>query len=82
MRRLDVVTVKGSEVPTGIYTYDALQDQVFLEDKQGRHQVTRYCSLLIAVGMATGDVDSIVAPAYITYCYTYKRTFFSLFLYI
>ena len=32
MRRLDVVTVKGSEVPIGIYTYDALQDQVFKDD--------------------------------------------------
>jgi class 3 adenylate cyclase len=29
MRRLDVVTVKGSEVPIGIYTYDTHQDQVF-----------------------------------------------------
>lgn len=29
MRRLDVVTVKGSENPIGIYTYDACQDQVF-----------------------------------------------------
>jgi class 3 adenylate cyclase len=28
-RRLDVVTVKGSEVPIGIYTYDCLQDQIF-----------------------------------------------------
>lgn len=28
-RRLDVVTVKGSEVPIGIYTYDCLQDQLF-----------------------------------------------------
>ncbi len=34
MRRLDVVTVKGSEVPIGIYTYDALQDQVFQENKK------------------------------------------------
>ena len=33
MRRLDVVTVKGSEVPIGIYTYDALQDQYFREDR-------------------------------------------------
>jgi len=39
MRRVDVVTVKGSEVPTGIYTYDALQDQVFVEDKQHCKQV-------------------------------------------
>lgn len=29
MRRLDVVTVKGSEVPIGIYTYDTNQDQIF-----------------------------------------------------
>ena len=28
-RRLDVITVKGSEVPIGIYTYDALQDRRF-----------------------------------------------------
>eukprot|EP01036_Dinobryon_divergens_P029541 gene29541-38656_t len=31
-RRLDVVTVKGSEVPIGIYTYDALQEQEFKMD--------------------------------------------------
>ena len=29
VRRCDVVTVKGSEVPIGIYTYDALQNQQF-----------------------------------------------------
>jgi class 3 adenylate cyclase len=28
-RKCDVVTVKGSEVPIGIYTYDALQEQMF-----------------------------------------------------
>lgn len=28
-RKLDVVTVKGSEVPIGIYTYDCFQDQPF-----------------------------------------------------
>jgi len=38
MRRLDVVTVKGSEVPTGIYTYDALQEQEFREDTKGKGQ--------------------------------------------
>jgi class 3 adenylate cyclase len=32
-RRLDVVTVKGSEFPIGIYTYDALQDQPFYSKK-------------------------------------------------
>jgi class 3 adenylate cyclase len=36
MRKLDVVTVKGSEVPIGIYTYDALQDQDFKDDKKNR----------------------------------------------
>eukprot|EP00595_Chromulina_sp_UTEXLB2642_P002229 CAMPEP_0196763136 /NCGR_PEP_ID=MMETSP1095-20130614/3501_1 /TAXON_ID=96789 ORGANISM="Chromulina nebulosa, Strain UTEXLB2642" /NCGR_SAMPLE_ID=MMETSP1095 /ASSEMBLY_ACC=CAM_ASM_000446 /LENGTH=259 /DNA_ID=CAMNT_0042115707 /DNA_START=1796 /DNA_END=2576 /DNA_ORIENTATION=+ len=35
-RKLDVVTVKGSEVPIGIYTYDSLQDQDFLEDRKKR----------------------------------------------
>ena len=28
-RRLDIVTVKGSEVPINIFTYDCLQDQTF-----------------------------------------------------
>jgi class 3 adenylate cyclase len=28
-RRLDVITVKGSEVPIGIYTYDVQQNQLF-----------------------------------------------------
>lgn len=35
-RRLDVVTVKGSEMPIGIYTYDALQDQEFAREERGR----------------------------------------------
>lgn len=29
LRRLDIVTVKGSEVPISIFTYDCLQDQTF-----------------------------------------------------
>lgn len=29
-RKVDVVTVKGSEVPIGVYTYDCFQDQVRL----------------------------------------------------
>jgi hypothetical protein len=40
MRRLDVVTVKGSEVPIGIFTYDALQDQKFREDKKRQRPST------------------------------------------
>lgn len=30
-RKLDVVTVKGSEFPIGIYTYDCLQNQTFVD---------------------------------------------------
>ncbi|CAE7537306.1 cya [Symbiodinium microadriaticum] len=36
-RRLDVITVKGSEVPIGIYTYDALQDRRF-KTKRGKKE--------------------------------------------
>merc|ERR1711871_810895 len=32
-RRLDVVTVKGSEQPIGVFTYDARQEQKFREKK-------------------------------------------------
>lgn len=45
MRRLDVVTVKGSEVPIGIYTYDALQDQVLLLMLLLGLRLPRYCSI-------------------------------------
>lgn len=33
-RRLDVITVKGSEVPIGIYTYDCQQDQYFAPKRE------------------------------------------------
>ena len=45
-RRLDICTVKGSEVPINIYTYDCLQDQIFkrnlnvaveVDQKRSRH---------------------------------------------
>lgn len=36
-RRVDIVTVKGSEFPIGIYTYDALQEQTFKEDYSATH---------------------------------------------
>lgn len=54
-RRLDVVTVKGSEVPIGIYTYDAFQDQEFREDKRKRRPSTD--------GKAKGDRNSFSTPA-------------------
>lgn len=55
-RRLDVVTVKGSEVPIGIYTYDAFQEQDFKEDvvKKGNKQ-----RRLSERNMST---DNMVAP--------------------
>lgn len=37
-RRLDVITVKGSAHPTGIYTYDVRQDIPFKETKRRRKQ--------------------------------------------
>jgi class 3 adenylate cyclase len=40
MRRLDVVTVKGSEVPIGIYTYDAFQEQEFKDNKKTKRGST------------------------------------------
>mmetsp|Transcript_24385 Transcript_24385/g.35798 ORF Transcript_24385/g.35798 Transcript_24385/m.35798 type:complete len:840 (+) Transcript_24385:136-2655(+) len=36
-RRLDVITVKGSEVPIGIYTYDCRQDQHFRSKRSARN---------------------------------------------
>jgi hypothetical protein len=30
-RKLDVITVKGSEIPTAVYTYDCFQDQIFTD---------------------------------------------------
>jgi hypothetical protein len=39
-RKLDVVTVKGSEVPIGIYTYDCVQDQHFESDEKRKHRST------------------------------------------
>jgi hypothetical protein len=47
MRRLDVVTVKGSEVPIGIYTYDALQDQTFKEDAK-RQRPSQQTNVVLA----------------------------------
>jgi len=39
-RKVDVITVKGSEVPIGIYTYDALQEQDFKDDSKRRNQAS------------------------------------------
>ncbi|CAM9613903.1 unnamed protein product [Ectocarpus fasciculatus] len=37
-RKLDIVTVKGSEVPIGVYTYDCLQDQKFPRNRGAKSQ--------------------------------------------
>lgn len=41
-RKLDVVTVKGSEQPIGLYTYDVWQDQFFVrrEEKNAENRLT------------------------------------------
>ena len=57
MRRLDVITVKGSEVPIGIYTYDALQDQTFLEDKQRRKNGSKNEGSVTLMGLSTPSND-------------------------
>ena len=33
-RKVDIVTVKGSEVPIGVFTYDAFQDQFFTDTSE------------------------------------------------
>merc|ERR1711871_581761 len=59
-RRLDVVTVKGSEQPIGVFTYDARQEQKFREKK-----VAPKKSQLSAANNKTGGntKNTQVAPA-------------------
>lgn len=58
MRRLDVVTVKGSEVPIGIYTYDALQDQPFMMDGRRQRPSQQTGSNLVLMNAAFAAVSS------------------------
>lgn len=58
-RRLDVITVKGSEVPIGIFTYDALQDQVFNDNKIADNHRHR-ASTVVAPGQLASLQDSSV----------------------
>jgi hypothetical protein len=39
-RKVDVVTVKGSEVPVGVFAYDCFQDQYFLKPEQTGGKLT------------------------------------------
>merc|ERR1711871_1508117 len=58
-RRLDVVTVKGSEQPIGVFTYDARQEQKFREKK-----IIPKKSLSVANNQKNGNAkNKQVAPA-------------------
>merc|ERR1712224_324885 len=65
MGRLDVVTVKGSEVPIGIYTYDALQDQEFREDSK-RQRPSLNTMVVMNQAMAGLSSKSAVPTALLT----------------
>ena len=66
-RKVDVVTVKGSEVPVGVYTYDCLEDQVFKAKplvpakKGGKKQ-----SAATQVKTDEEDVDAVIHSALAT----------------
>ena len=55
-RKIDVCTVKGSEVPIGVYTYDALQEQTFCEQYVGTEKMRRGSISSVASG-ESGDSD-------------------------
>ena len=67
-RRLDVVTVKGSEVPISIFTYDCLQEQVFPVPKAQGSSPTKLSSkttklsakvLSKALNTSSGSFDTL-----------------------
>ena len=62
-RKLDVVTVKGSEVPIGIYTYDCFQEQFFTENSPSAAPLTARAlhRLLSASGMNSHGSKKIMA---------------------
>jgi len=55
-RKIDVCTVKGSEVPIGVYTYDALQEQKFCEKIVETERMRRGSISSVASG-ESGDSD-------------------------
>lgn len=57
-RKLDIVTVKGSEVPIGVYTYDCLQDQVFPETRGGKHKNDKHSHKNIQISKPA-DTDKV-----------------------
>mmetsp|Transcript_9047 Transcript_9047/g.15297 ORF Transcript_9047/g.15297 Transcript_9047/m.15297 type:complete len:853 (-) Transcript_9047:247-2805(-) len=70
-RRLDVVTVKGSEVPIGIYTYDCLQDQLFRSKRHHKRSADNtgtdfYDSSADLVEVFEKDYDLITLRKHIT----------------
>lgn len=50
-RMIDRITVKGSEVPIGLYTYDTLQDQIFqkMEDSENYASNAKVMQRLLAI---------------------------------
>ncbi len=56
-RKVDVVTVKGSEVPIGIYTYDCFQDQNFTESSPSAAPLTAKTlhKLISVAGLASSS---------------------------
>lgn len=73
MRRLDVVTVKGSEVPIGIYTYDCVQDQEFKEDRIRRRPSLTTLTAGIAGGPSTKSAPSTTLDSLSTHGLGGKR---------
>jgi hypothetical protein len=67
MRRLDVVTVKGSEVPIGIFTYDALQDQIFRQDgnrnRPSQGSGIYLCARTVFCVLPAGFLFQLIKPA-------------------
>lgn len=63
-RKLDIVTVKGSEVPIAIYTYDALQDQEFRIDTSANNGNNNYSSTKrrASVNSVSSNIDSAGGP--------------------
>jgi hypothetical protein len=62
MRRLDVVTVKGSEVPIGIFTYDALQDQEFRADSK-RQRPSQNTMVVMNAALAGLSAKQSIPPS-------------------
>jgi hypothetical protein len=66
MRRLDVVTVKGSEVPIGIFTYDAFQDQAFREDAKRQRPSQQQSNVVLLNAAVSAKMQRGISSAPVT----------------